>query len=104
MHRHAYVHIPERLLRHAVFSRIDDEGVACRPGFKSVCDSIGIDLLKRTLGIVEVEAPLEETGIVLEKELSPDHTRPSAGHGEKTVGHIDGLSAAVIDPEVGDPG
>ena len=53
------------------------------------------------MAVVEVVPPLQEAGDVVLEQLAAQHPVAAGGHGDKAVGHIPVLAAAVVGPQLG---
>ena len=64
----------------------------------AIGDLIGVDGEFGMAGEIEVEAPLQEAVHIVHIQLQTHNTGAEGGHGNKAVGNIQALAAAVIAP------
>ena len=62
-------HVPDGFQRLSLLAGLDDEGITGGEGIAAVCHGKGIDLLPGQNRVVEVEAPLQETGDLVPVQL-----------------------------------
>ena len=61
---------------------------------------IGVAEFHRAFGEVEVVSPLEKSGDIVFIQLRTDDPVSGSGYGDKSIGHLLALTAAVVCPQV----